>query len=105
MSILHLSAENFKSTIENTDNPVLLDFFAEWCMPCKMFAPILDKVAEKIGDSAVIAKVNVDEAEAVAMEYQVASIPTIILFKNGVEAERHVGARSAGEVLNLLTNN
>ena len=105
MSILHLSAENFKSTIENTDKPVLVDFFAEWCMPCKMFAPILDKVAEKIGDSAVIAKVNVDEAEAVAMEYQVASIPTIILFKNGVEAERHVGAMSAGEVLNLLTNN
>lgn len=105
MSILHLSAENFKSTIENTDKPVLVDFFAEWCMPCKMFAPILDKVAEKIGDAAIIAKVNVDEAEAVAMEYRVASIPTIILFKSGVEAERHVGAMSAGEVLNLLTNN
>ncbi len=105
MSILHLTAENFKSTIENTDKPVLVDFFAEWCMPCKMFASILDKVAEKIGDAAIIAKLNVDEAEAVAMEYHVASIPTIILFKNGAETERHVGAMSAGEVLNLLQNN
>ena len=105
MSILHLTSENFKSTIENTDKPVLVDFFAEWCMPCKMFAPILEKVAEKVGDTAVIAKINIDEAEAIAMEYQVASIPTVILFKNGVETERHVGAMSAGEVLNLLQNN
>ncbi len=104
MSILHLSNENFKSTIEGTDKLVLVDFFAEWCMPCKMFAPILDKVAEKIGDTAVIAKVNVDEADAIAMEYQVASIPTVILFKNGVETERHVGVMSAGEVLNLLNS-
>jgi len=105
MSILHLTDENFKSTIEGTDKPVLVDFFAEWCMPCKMFAPILDKVAEKIGDAAIIAKVNVDEAEAIAMKYQVASIPTLILFKGGVEVQRHVGAMSAGEVLNLLQNN
>ncbi len=102
MNVLHLTAENFKSTIESTDKPVLVDFFADWCMPCKMFAPILEKVAEKIGDTAVIAKINIDEAEAIAMEYRVMSIPTVILFKDGKETQRHVGALSAGEVLNII---
>ena len=102
MSILHLSAENFKNTIKDTSKPVLVDFFAEWCMPCKMFAPILDKVSDKIGDDAVIAKINIDEAEAIAMEYGVMSIPTVILFKGGVEVKRHVGAMSAGEVLDMI---
>jgi len=102
MSVLHLTAENFKTTIQNTDKPVLVDFFADWCMPCKMFAPILEKVAEKIGDGAIIAKINVDEAEAIAMEYGVMSIPTVILFKNGAETKRNVGGMSAGEVLNMI---
>ncbi|MBE7024067.1 MAG: thioredoxin [Ruminococcaceae bacterium] len=102
MSVLHLTAENFKSTIEGADKPVLVDFFAEWCMPCKMFAPILEKVGEKVGSDAVIAKINIDEAEAIAMEYGVMSIPTVILFKNGKEVQRHVGGMSAGEVLNML---
>ena len=104
MSVLHLTAENFKSTIENTSKPVLVDFFADWCMPCKMFAPILEKVAEKIGDDAVIAKINIDEAEAIAMEYKVMSIPTIILFKDRTEKQRHVGGMSAGEVLNMIND-
>ena len=102
MSVLHLTAENFKSTIETSTKPVLVDFFADWCMPCKMFAPILEKVSEKIGDDAVIAKINIDEAEVIAMEYRVMSIPTVILFKNGNEIQRHVGALSAGEVLEIL---
>lgn len=102
MSILHLTSENFKSTIQNTNKPVLVDFFADWCMPCKMFAPILEKVSEKIGDTAVIAKINIDEAEAIAMKYSVMSIPTVILFKNGEEVDRHVGGMSAGEVLNFI---
>ncbi len=102
MSVLHLTAENFKLTIEGKDKPVLVDFFAEWCMPCKMFAPILEKVAEKVGDEAIIAKINIDEAEAIAKEYGVMSIPTVVLFKNGNEVARHVGGMSAGEVLNFL---
>lgn len=102
MSVLHLTTENFKTTIQNTDKPVLVDFYAEWCMPCKMFAPILEKVSEKADDKAVFSKINIDEAEAIAMEYGVMSIPTVILFKNGEEVRRHVGGMSAGEVLNML---
>ena len=102
MSVLHLTAENFKATVQNAEKPVLVDFFADWCMPCKMFAPILEKVSEKVGDDAVIAKINIDEAEAIAMEYGVMSIPTVILFKNGAEVRRNVGGMSAGEVLNML---
>ncbi|MBQ7098077.1 MAG: thioredoxin [Clostridia bacterium] len=102
MSVLHLTAENFKATVQNTEKPVLVDFFADWCMPCKMFAPILEKVSEKVGDDAVIAKINIDEAEAIAMEYGVMSIPTVIVFKSGEEVRRNVGGMSAGEVLNML---
>ena len=102
MGVLHLTSENFESTINNTQKPVLVDFFADWCMPCKMFAPILEKISEKIGDDAIIAKINIDEAEAIALAYGVMSIPTVILFKNGAEADRHVGGMSAGEVLNFI---
>lgn len=102
MSVLHLDSKSFKETIANTDKPVLVDFFAEWCMPCKMFAPILEKVSDRVGDAAVIAKINIDEAEEIAAEYGVVSIPTLILFKGGAEADRRVGALSPGDVMNFL---
>lgn len=102
MSVLHLNSDNFKSTIENSKVPVLVDFFADWCGPCKMFAPILDKVASHCGDKAVIAKLNIDENEDLAMAYQVMSIPTVLVFKNGEEVARKVGVLSASDVLALL---
>ena len=102
MSVLHLNSDNFKSTIENSNVPVLVDFFADWCGPCKMFAPILDKVAAHCGDKAVIAKLNIDENEDLAMAYQVMSIPTVLVFRNGEEVSRKVGVLSASDVLSLL---
>ncbi|MBQ9758100.1 MAG: thioredoxin [Clostridia bacterium] len=102
MSILHLTPENFKSTIESASVPVLVDFFADWCMPCKMFAPILEKVSEKADGKVIIAKINIDDAEQLAAEYHVMSIPTIILFKDGKEAARNVGAMSAGDLMNFI---
>ncbi len=102
MSVLHLTPENFKSTIENASVPVLVDFFADWCMPCKMFAPILEKVAEKTGDKVIVAKINIDEAEQLAAEYRVMSIPTIILFRDGKEVARNVGAMSVGDLLSFI---
>ncbi len=102
MSILYLTAENFDETVKNSTKPILVDFYADWCGPCKMLGPVLEKVAEKVGEKAVIAKLNIDDAQSVAMEYGVASIPTMILFKNGAEVSRQVGVIPAGQILSML---
>ncbi len=102
MSVLHLNPQNFEETLKSADKPVLVDFWAEWCAPCRMFGPIFERAAEKLDGSAVFAKVNVDESEAIALKYSVMSIPTVILFKNGVEAARRTGALSLGEIAELL---
>jgi thioredoxin 1 len=100
--INHLSTTTFDETINGSAEPVLVDFWAEWCGPCKMIAPILDEVAaEQIG-KLTIAKVNVDENPDLARRYQVMSIPTMILFKDGEPAKRIVGARGKGQLLSDL---
>ncbi|MBL7012550.1 MAG: thioredoxin, partial [Kiritimatiellales bacterium] len=90
-NVKELTVDNFKETIAS--GTVLVDFWAPWCGPCKMQAPILDKVAEQIGDKAVIAKVNVDEAAPLAAEYGVRSIPTLILFKDGKKVQDFIGVQ------------
>lgn len=102
MSVLHITDKEFDSVISSNDKPVLVDFWAEWCMPCKMFAPVIDKLDAEIGDRAVIAKVNIDECEELASQYRIMSIPTVVIFRNGEEEQRFVGAKSAGEIKNLL---
>lgn len=86
-----LNADNFKETIAS--GTVLVDFWAPWCGPCKTQTPILEKVAEKIGDQAVIAKVNVDENASLAAEFGVRSIPTLILFKEGEKTQDFIGVQ------------
>ena len=73
MSVLHITDKEFDSVISSKDKPVLVDFWAEWCMPCKMFAPVIDKLDAEIGDRAVIAKVNIDECEELASQYRIMS--------------------------------
>lgn len=102
MSVLHITENEFDKTISETEKPILVDFWAEWCMPCKMFAPILDKLDAEVGNNATIAKVNIDECEALASKYGVMSIPTVIIFRNGKEEQRFVGAKSVGEIKKLL---
>lgn len=102
MSVLHITDKEFDSVISSKDKPVLVDFWAEWCMPCKMFAPVIDKLDAEIGDRAVIAKVNIDECEELASQYRIMSIPTVVIFRNGEEEQRFVGAKSVGEIKNLL---
>ena len=87
--------------IVNGEKPVLVDFWAEWCGPCRMVAPILDEIATE-HDSIEIAKLNVDENPQVAMQHDVMSIPTLILFQDGVEKKRLVGARSKAALLEEL---
>jgi thioredoxin 1 len=99
--VKELTVDNFKETIAS--GTVLVDFWAPWCGPCKMQAPILDKVAEQVGDTAVIAKVNVDEAAPLAAEYGVRSIPTLILFKDGEKVQDFIGVQQEPVLIEALS--
>ena len=92
-AITSLTEGSFDEEIGGADQPVLVDFWAEWCGPCKMVAPVLEELAEELGTKLRISKLNVDENPAIAMRYQVMSIPTMILFKDGEIATRIVGAK------------
>jgi thioredoxin 1 len=96
-----LNADNFNATIAS--GTVLVDFWAPWCGPCKMQTPILEKVADKIGDKAVIAKVNVDEAPTLAAQFGVRSIPTLILFKDGQKVKDFIGVQQEAALVDVLT--
>ncbi|NOX29096.1 MAG: thioredoxin [Actinobacteria bacterium] len=96
--IQQLSDSTFDEVIGASETPVLVDFWAEWCGPCKMIAPILDEIAAE-NESITIAKVNVDESPEIARRFEVLSIPTLIVFNNGEPAKRLVGAKPKGALL------
>jgi thioredoxin 1 len=89
--IQHLTADNFKSTVDSSSVPLLVDFWAPWCGPCKAIAPVLEELAGEMAGKLSIGKVDVDENGAIAAEYNVRAIPTLILFKDGQVAEQFVG--------------
>ena len=95
--------DNFKQEVLESSMPVLVDFWAEWCGPCKMIAPILEEIAEEQGDALKIAKLNVDEAGAIARRFEVMSIPTLILFQNGEPVKRVVGAKPKQALLDDIS--
>ena len=99
--VKELTAADFTNT--TASGTVLVDFWAPWCGPCKMQTPILEKVADKIGDKAVIAKVNVDENPALAAQFGVRSIPTLILFKNGQKVKDFIGVQQEAALVEVLT--
>ncbi len=92
--ILTLTQENFAQQVLQSPAPVLVDFWAEWCGPCKMIAPLLDELADEYDGKVKIGKVNVDEQQSLAAEYGVRAIPTLLVFQNGQVADQIVGARS-----------
>jgi thioredoxin 1 len=92
--ILTLTGENFDKEVLKSSTPVLVDFWAEWCGPCKMIAPILDELADEYSGRVSIGKVNIDDHQSLAGEYGVRAIPTLLLFQNGEVAEQIVGLRS-----------
>lgn len=92
--ITELDSSNFESAISDASKPVVVDFWAPWCGPCKAIAPILEELAEELGDSARICKVNVDNNSEIAGKYEIRAIPTILVFKGGAVAETIVGLTS-----------
>ena len=101
-NILSVTNANFEQEVIKSSVPVLVDFWAEWCGPCKMVAPILDELATEYAGKVKIAKVNVDEAQELAGQYGIRAIPTLLLFKNGQVTDQIVGLRSKGEFKSKL---
>ncbi|ANH33479.1 thioredoxin TrxA [Ralstonia pseudosolanacearum] len=100
--IKYVSDASFEADVLKSDKPVLVDFWAEWCGPCKMIAPILDEVSKDYGDKVQIAKLNVDENAGVPAKFGIRGIPTLILFKNGAVAAQKVGALSKSQLTAFL---
>jgi thioredoxin 1 len=100
--IITLTDDSFESDVLNASKPVVVDFWAEWCGPCKMIAPILSEVAEEFAGTVSIVKINVDDSPAIASKYGIRSIPSILLFNNGDVVEQRVGAVSKDELAGML---
>ncbi|MCC8059760.1 MAG: thioredoxin [Clostridiales bacterium] len=94
--------ENFDAEVLQAEKPVLVDFYADWCGPCRMMAPTVEQLAEELADTVIVGKLNVDDCQELAMKYKVMSIPTLILFKGGEAAGKRIGVQSKEEIMELI---
>ena len=101
----HLTGDNFQEKVLDVKGTVLVDFFATWCGPCKMVAPAVEQLAEEYNGKAAVYKLDVDEAQDIAMRLQIMSIPTLVFFKDGTESERIRGAVSKAELTEAMERN
>ena len=101
-SIVHVTEATFDSEVLSAEVPVLVDFWAEWCGPCKMIGPVIDQLADENDGKAKVGKVNIDEHQQLAVQYNVQSIPTLLVFKGGQVAEQKVGVASKGDLQAML---
>jgi thioredoxin 1 len=103
--IVHTNDDNFEDDVLNADKAVLLDFWAEWCGPCKMIAPLLDEAADQYEDKLTVAKLNIDENPNTPAKYQIRSIPTLMLFKDGTVLAQKLGAMPKKDLTDFLETN
>ena len=101
MAVVTITKENFENEVLKSDKPVLLDFWATWCGPCRMVSPIVDEIANE-RDDIKVGKINVDEQGELSMQFRIVSIPTLIVMRNGEVVNKAVGAMPKEEILNLL---
>jgi thioredoxin 1 len=102
--VTHLTEANFSESVEKNNEPILVDFWAEWCMPCRALAPVIEELAQEFQGKVRFAKVNVDEARPIAQQFGIRGIPTLILFQNGKKVNELVGNQPKEKIKSLLTN-
>ena len=104
MAELKITAANFENEVLNSDKPVLLDFYTDWCGPCKMLAPVVHEIAEENAGTLKVGKINVDKQMELAMRFQVSSIPMLVVFKDGKAVAKSVGYRPKAEIAAMVEN-
>ena len=102
---INLNDQNFSQEIESAEKPVLVDFWAEWCLPCRLVSPILEKIAEEFKEKIILAKVNLEESPKISQEYSIDQIPTVILFKKGKPKSFFVGLQPEENIKKWLEEN
>ena len=102
MAVIHIHQDNFNEEVLESDVPVLLDFWAPWCGPCKALSPIVDKLSKKVGNQIKIGKVNVDEESELTAQFNIMSIPTLIVIKNGEVSSNAIGMLSPDNIMKML---
>lgn len=104
MSAIQVTSANFEQEVIRSDKPVLVDFWASWCGPCRMLSPIVDQLAEELGGKVKVGKVNVDDEQALAEQFRIMTIPTLMLFKGGQQVAASVGVKSKADLLDMVNS-